>query len=581
MKKIVFLLFLLPTLCFAQKNNVSLSDNILWKELISKTDISSYEKVLFDPSAPDSSVKNYYLKITELQNPGSDIRLQTRAESMLGIHLFYRQYYRNVPVYGGYIKVNVSKAGEQLSSYIHLYPSSGWNMPAHSGSPAKGEAIFVVQQNMLVPAYRKNINSYETVYDTNGNILFSEDQRRYFAADDTTIYARVFRPDPLTTAGVSYGDSGTYENFNDSDYTLLNSQRQQVSFPGTFRNDSFRLENQYAVSMDLQPPSAPPTILPGNDFSSLRSTSTFKETMAMYHIYTLQQYLQSIGFTNIPGYRLKVDAESGTADQSYFNPNDSSLNLGIGGVPDAEDADVITHEYTHSITQAINTNGISSTERHAIDEGTSDIMATTHSRSFSTFRWRWVFNWDGHNQYWNGRNADVNTTDTDQVGDYYIDSQIWSSTIDDIVEITGRDVAIRLLLNAVYSFTPNTTMKEAAALYMQADSMLYNKAHWWKIGPVFTQRAMLDYPLGISTVAPSANFKLYNSLGFAAGTGDLTIETDMPSKLTIYNLKGQKVLELKQVSSSTTLSPASFESGFYILSVENSQGISTSKLIRF
>ena len=65
-----------------------------------------------------------------------------------------------------------------------------------------------------------------------------------------------------------------------------------------------------------------------------------------------------------------ADSHGTMADNSYF-ANPSSLYLGTGGVDDAEDADVIVHEYTHFLSWNANqSNGSNATlERQAIDEG--------------------------------------------------------------------------------------------------------------------------------------------------------------------------------------------------------------------
>lgn len=582
MKKLFNILFLLPVCLFAQHATVSQNPNQLLDQLNRKDDYNISEKATFNYETPEESVKSYYSKLPELSNADCSLQLENRTESPIGVHLFYRQYYKNIPVYGGYLKVNLNKSGDLLSSYNHLYQSASWNIAVHANDETKGDAIFIIDNNKIIPSYKAIKNGVETVTDNQSNLLFSQDMKRYFANDDTTIYATVFRPDPLSHAGVLYGTGGSYRHFNDSDYALINNQRDTVSFPGTFSNDSFRLENQYCFIKDINPPYAAPSVSKQNQFYFTRGKDGFKQCMAMYHIYLTKTYLTSIGFGNHPNYRLKVDATSGYVDQSYFNPSDSTLHFGVGGVPDAEDADVVVHEYTHSVTQSINKDGITSIERHALDEAISDVLATTHSRVFTNYNWRWVFNWDGHSsESWPGRDAGSTKTYLDKINDFYPDCEIWSSAINDIVEEVGRDIAVKLLLTSLSSYTPNTTMPEAAVLFMQSDSILYGKANAWKIGPRFNARKLGNFATGINDVLQQNSYKLYNTASFATGTGDALIELKEQSNITIYNLQGQKVYEKKSAAGELTISPQNFSPGFYVITVENSYGTHTAKLSRF
>ncbi|MFI5221908.1 MAG: T9SS type A sorting domain-containing protein [Bacteroidia bacterium] len=581
-----FLTFVLlsPAFVFAQKNTPAISDNGMQKQLPVKTDRIDLCAVQFDPDAKDESVINFCSQLPEMCNQDCHLQVTDKKESLVGSHIFLQHYYRQIPVYGSYVKLNLDKNGKQISSSNHLYNSQNWNSVSHPNDVTKGSPVFVVLNDQLIPAYKNRINSFEVFSDINGSILFRNDLRTYFQNDDTTIYAMVFKPDPLSTSRNLYGTNGTYKHFHDSDYALLNGQRQAVTFPGKFDTGYFFLENAFAKSVDLQSPDSAPTVLKTANFATLRSSATFKETMAMYHIYAAHQYVQSIGFGNYPSFQLKVDALSGTADNSYFSESDSSLNFGTGGVPDAEDADVIVHEYTHSITHTINTLGVSSSERHALDEAISDAMASAYSRALTDFNWRWLYNWDGHNEFWPGRDAGSSKTylDYDPVN-YYYSSEIWSATMDDLVEILGRDTTFKLLFTSLSFYTPFTTMPDAALYFLQADSMLYAKYNSWKIRPVFNARKLRNDTLGIgiNEVSLSNNFSIFNTSAFASGSGDALIELPAVSNITIYNLHGQKMGEMKQVSGKINLSPALFNPGFYFIVIENNNGIYTTKLTRF
>ncbi|MFI5221909.1 MAG: T9SS type A sorting domain-containing protein, partial [Bacteroidia bacterium] len=132
-----------------------------------------------------------------------------------------------------------------------------------------------------------------------------------------------------------------------------------------------------------------------------------------------------------------------------------------------------------------------------------------------------------------------------------------------------------------YSMPYNITMPQAAILVMQTDSMLHYKMYNWKMGPVFNARKLGNFPTGINDVSNSKEFKIFNTLAFAEGSGDALIELTSPSNIFIYDLKGRKIREMKNVFGQFKIKNSEFESGFYIITVENDLGKTNSKLIKF
>jgi hypothetical protein len=90
-----------------------------------------------------------------------------------------------------------------------------------------------------------------------------------------------------------------------------------------------------------------------NTFVYDRSQDQFEQVMAYFWVNQAQEYLQSLGFgTTFPGivkepFPVKVDQYGG--DNSYETDKPYRVRLGKGGVDDAEDAEVIVHEYGHAV----------------------------------------------------------------------------------------------------------------------------------------------------------------------------------------------------------------------------------------
>ena len=118
--------------------------------------------------------------------------------------------------------------------------------------------------------------------------------------------------------------------------------------------------------------------------------------MGYYWVTQAQRYIQSLGFgSTLPAVNkrqqlLRINQFGG--DNSFYREGTGKLTitLGKGGVDDAEDAEVIVHEYGHSV-QDDQVPGFGSTpEAGAIGEAFGDYLAVTVSEHFAPTRRRAV-----------------------------------------------------------------------------------------------------------------------------------------------------------------------------------------------
>ena len=90
-----------------------------------------------------------------------------------------------------------------------------------------------------------------------------------------------------------------------------------------------------------------------NQFHYDRSQDQFEQVMAYFWINQAQEYLQSLGFGSTLPPILKrpydVRINQNGIDNSYMWDKKDLIRLGKGGVDDAEDAEVIVHEYGHAV----------------------------------------------------------------------------------------------------------------------------------------------------------------------------------------------------------------------------------------
>ncbi len=525
---------------------------------------------------PTDNNKN--ISALNANNSNSNLVLTNYSESNIGKHYLYQQMHNGFAIYGAYLKVNTNKKGQTLNNFSTLVDVAKLNVQQ---TPVGTNSYWVVSDDNLAAATAQKQGYNFILKQADGTILYQTETRKFYT--DTTIKAMVFNPDPLTTAGVIYGQNGTYKNFNDSDYVLLNKQRQWVTIPARYDSGRFVLANKYAAITDLKFPNSAPATSLNDTFEFTRKQLGFKEVMALYHISQVQAYIQSLGFNNLVNYQLKVDAHSGNADQSFFSYEpDTSLNFGLGGVPDAEDADVIVHEYTHAIAHSLNSDNTIGTERRAIEEAMCDVMSCAYSKRINPFRWRNIFSWDGNNEYWNGRNGSSTKTYLNKVGDFYSDSEIWSSSMNTLSEKLGEDYTIKLMLSIIPQLAPNSTMPQAAQLMYDADSILNNGLYRWVLAEEFVARNFGDFYTNTKEYLLENNFIIANTLAFANGTDLATIKLKQAGtfNVQIFDANGRSVLNQNKTDL-VSLNPANFNTGIYLAHITYKGKTTYFKLIRY
>jgi hypothetical protein len=303
--------------------------------------------------------------------------------------------------------------------------------------------------------------------------------------NDSTVTGKIFNPDPLTTAAKYYDSSTIYKNNNGLDAPWLDAQQQTVTFKAKFDGSLFTLESPYVKveAFDTFPPNQPVPTSNTPQFNFNRSQKGFHDVNAFYHISKYHDYVKGLGF-DCADSLIVVDTHAIYDDNSFFSPGDypHAIYFGTGGVPDAEDADVVVHEYCHSLSYTAAPNSNTGSERKALDEGFCDYNAASYSKSLNTFNDQWVYNWDGHNEFWPGRVVNSSKVyPTDLNGSIYNNGEIWSSALFSINEDLGRGATDSLIIQAHYSYAQNISMAYAAQLLIDADTLLNNGAYYCTI----------------------------------------------------------------------------------------------------
>jgi hypothetical protein len=559
----------------------------------------SFSPVLIKNASDEKEILNFINSNYANEIGASTFALIAKTESPTAFHYLFQQEYMAIPTYHADIKVNVSKQGKIVSIYSNLidvnalqkptvFPaaimdalSERWRNANVTNQQARQSYCFIASATAFVPAVKivyndNNKIAHEVVIDQNESL-----QTRItssFLAQDSLVTGKVFNPDPLTSANVVYG--GGYQDFNDSDVVVLNNQRQTQTFKAHFDGSNFNLKNQYIELRDNNGDGILPVTSSSPLFDYTRHQSGFEDVNAYYHLTKQSDYIRSLGF-NATSQLVYPDPHGGTGDNSFFNePN--TIYFGTGGVDDAEDADVVIHEYTHFVSYNAAPSTNSGQDRNSIDEGTCDYFAASYSKSISAYNWTKVFNWDGNPPFWNGRV--VNTTKRypqNISNNIYKDGEMWSSTLMQIHDELGKATTDSLVLQTMYLFASNMTYPQVADALLQADTLLFGGKHFCTLYYFLLQRgykSLVNNPCGYTGIAePKLNAVelMYSSKGFILHSDDPTIAVENYS---MYNSTGQLMYQLEGSSfdKKDMLSP-----GVYLIRAKSNTRYTTYKYVVF
>ncbi|MDZ7846756.1 MAG: hypothetical protein U5L96_08275 [Owenweeksia sp.] len=273
---------------------------------------------------------------------GQNVRLvhkHTRHSKILSHHHF-DLYLKDTKVFGGEIHLALSSDGlPKLIQHPDL-PLDGVQTtypPAQVADVIKNnlgaelilavEPVLVLQSDhSLKGALRVELAGPETLHREvlyrQGEIIYNNDLHKHFRVpaagpNDTLVSVRVFDPDPLTTAQQDYG--GKYVDSNDRNVGAINTQRQQRSTIFSYINGSFVPENDFVKITEFSQPATGTISSNSGQFNFTRNQAGFEDVNTIYHITTFAEHLISMGYGDLPGYQIHVDAHAlSGSDQSFF-----------------------------------------------------------------------------------------------------------------------------------------------------------------------------------------------------------------------------------------------------------------------
>jgi Fungalysin metallopeptidase (M36) len=234
-----------------------------------------------------------------------------------------------------------------------------------------------------------------------------------------------------------------------------------------------------------------------------RDADQFEQVMGYYWVTTAQHYLQHLGFggalrpVNQRQIELRIDQFGG--DNSFFRDDKANITLGKGGVDDAEDPEVIVHEYGHSVQDGQVMGFGTNLESGSIGEGFSDYLAVV------VISWATgvptltdeacVADWDSIS-YTNAphclRRVDGNKHYPEDVrGEVHRDGEMWSRALWDIHNALGDTIGTTVIIEGQFDFAVDTSFHDAALATVAAAQRLYNPSVANAVAAAFHARGFI------------------------------------------------------------------------------------------
>ena len=218
-----------------------------------------------------------------------------------------------------------------------------------------------------------------------------------------------------------------------------------------------------------------------NTFIFGRDDDRFEQVMSYFWVNQAQEYLQSLGFgsslrpVNMHSQDLRINQYG--IDNSYQTDKQDFIRLGKGGVDDAEDAEVIVHEYGHAVHASQVPGYGTSLDAGSIGESFADYFAVTVGLDAAKQN-GWPVNaeeacpmdWDAVS-YTTAphciRRFDRNLTLEQRRNQVHFDGQIWSQALWEIrkgYETLGFDTRDwdTTLVDSQFDYAADTSFSDAA-----------------------------------------------------------------------------------------------------------------------
>ncbi len=483
-----------------------------------------------------------------------ELLLRSIRESATGNHVRFQSGHEGIPVHGSFVSVHLNHSGEvvmvnnisparqpgdfarrvermqaagitdqeaisRAMSAVGVrslrLPPEAVRVVVAAPDQARADSVFSAAWKIQLAA-ADPLGDWQIVVDGETGAVIEEQNLMRFANGR----GRVFEPNPV----VSNRDPLLRDN-NDSDAAIPAQSYFTRDLPDL--DDSGTLTGPYANTSLTANRAVQPNLI----FEYTRSDPRFEEVNAYYHVDSMQRYIQSLGFSSLVrrsvpmNVHAQMDADDRSlGDASYYSPFDGGLHFSDGGVDNAEDGEIVAHEYAHAMIYDQIPNVGTGGETAALLEGFADFWAASYFSAVSQgHQDTCIADWDAVEYSPEFPNCRTRVDrqrhyPEDLENEPHRDGEIWSSTLWQIYQVLGRELTNLLVLESNYLLSPAADFREAANAVLEVDTALYGGMHVPFLRQTFQGRGILSSQDNASVPLFSDRPKT-GSIASGAGTG--------------------------------------------------------------
>ncbi|GAA4110806.1 M36 family metallopeptidase [Nocardioides fonticola] len=447
----------------------------------------------------------------------ASVRWESVHRSLIGVHVRGRSYRDGVPVAGSDVLVSA------IDGRIAQVAAAPVDLPGHAVSRAvptrvaRAAAVAAIGSTDLlvtphltralvpvgdrlrdtwtvslvsqVPARAATVQ-VDAATGAVRSIVDDSDAARAKRDGGETVQAQVFDPNPVVTARDTSLRS-PFETGTGVDVPLDSAELTAQLKTRPMRHlDASALQQGRLLGpwADIVAPVGYLTAL-GEPLGYSRTDPRFVGLMSYLHVDRYQSWLQSLGIkdANAEPQRIVPTLAQGY-DNSFYQPGNDIIVFGGGGVPDAEDAEVILHEYGHAMQDA-QVPGYGATDAGgSMGEGFGDFNAANYFAMTSDgFNDLCAAEWDA-TAYSTDDPPCLRRLDStkrfpaDIEGEVHADGEMWSAFLWRVRDHLGRTAkqksvnAIKLVTSMHELLTPQAEYGDAVAGLIRAARALGHPA---------------------------------------------------------------------------------------------------------
>ncbi len=471
-----------------------------------------------DPRTVAEAFLKENLEVLKISASLSDLQFEQVSESLGGKAVLFQQHFKGTPIHGAWVAIHINNARRIFMVMNDTVPAATLEKKISS----RKTAVFlpdseidgiIVKKIKEYGTLSTEIDKENMIYAMKGTlkpvckakfgtekpagswILFIDRVNGHIIDERNVLRkaigkGRVFVPNPVVTL-----DRDDLLDLKDAEQAVLAPAYKTVQLKD-LEAGGF-LKGPYVDTTKTKNCAQSASF----DFQFTRDDERFEEVMAYYHIDSVQRYIQSLGFTGTKGIlnrSIRVNAHGTNEDNSFYDPSPGrkDITYGNGGVDDAEDADVIVHEYGHAIQDAIIPGYGQKPEGKAMGEGFGDYMAGTSFYKYKKgARKLKLAEWDAKG-YQGGPQECLRRLDSakkypaDMEGEEHADGEIWSASLWQVRKLLGAKKADTAIIESHFYLSQYSDFKDGAEAIIMAEKNLYGGKKSKGLTKIFRERGI-------------------------------------------------------------------------------------------